>query len=58
MNMSKEFENDLSITFKGLMRGYAKEKETTGGVLAEGKDPMTFSLYKLLCMMNLLRLNE
>ena len=50
--MSKEFENDLSITFKGLMRGYAKEKETIGGRLAEGTDPMTFSLNKLLCMMN------
>ena len=49
INMSKEFESDLSIKFKGLMRGYAKEKETTGGRLAEGKDPMIFSLYKLLC---------
>ena len=49
MKMRTEFESDLSIKFKGLMRGYAIEKETTGGRLAEGKDPMSFSLYQLLC---------
>ena len=47
--MSSEFESDLSVKFKGMMRGHAREKQETGGRLAEGKDPMSFSLYRLLC---------
>ena len=43
------FEKDLGQKFKGLFRGYAQEKEEKGGRLAEGKDPMSFALYKFLC---------
>ena len=45
--MDSVFEKDLGQKFKGLFRGYAQEKEEKGGRLAEGKDPMSFALYKL-----------
>ena len=47
--MDSVFEKDLGQKFKGLFRGYAQEKEEKGGRLAEGKDPMSFALYKFLC---------
>jgi len=46
---SSEWDADLSVKFKGLLRGHAVEKEQKGGRLAEGKDPITFALYKILC---------
>jgi hypothetical protein len=44
----EEFERDLSIKVKGLIRTHATEKERLGGRLTEGKEPMSFALYKLL----------
>jgi len=49
VQMLPEFEAELSTKFKGLLRGHAVEKEQKGGRLGEGKDPMSFALYKLLC---------
>ena len=49
VRVDPDFEADLTVKFKGLLRGYAKEKELTGGRLTEGKDPMTFALYRFLC---------
>ncbi len=44
-----EFESELKELYKGLVRGHADEKQKKGGRLAEGKDPMSFRLYKTLC---------
>ena len=44
-----KFEKELSTKLKGLLRAHAEEKESTGKRLSEGKDPMSFALYKLLC---------
>ncbi len=49
VTVSQNFEKQLTIKFKGMLRGHAEEKEQTGGRLAEGKDPMSFRLYKFLC---------
>ena len=49
LKMGQDYEDDLKTKFKGLNRGHAYEKEKTGGRLTEGKDPMSFALYKLLC---------
>ena len=43
------FESELKELYKGLLRGHADEKQKKGGRLAEGKDPMSFRLYKTLC---------
>jgi hypothetical protein len=43
------FELELKELYKGLLRGHAAEKQKKGGRLAEGKDPMSFKLYKTLC---------
>ena len=43
------FEAELTTLFKGLLRAHAQEKEKNGSRLAEGKDPMPFALYKILC---------
>ena len=47
--ISSEFESNLSVKFKGMMREYAREKQETGRRLVEGKDVISFSLYRLLC---------
>ena len=44
-----DFESELKELYKGLLRGHAAEKQQKGGRLAEGKDPMSFRLYKTLC---------
>lgn len=49
VTMSSTLEEKLKIKFKGLLRGHAEEKQKTGGRIAEGKDPMSFPLYKFLC---------
>ena len=45
-----KFESVLKELYKGLLRGHAEEKRQKGGRLAEGKDPMSFRLYKALCV--------
>jgi len=44
-----ELEADLKEKYQGLLRGLAEEKQQKGGRLSEGKDPMSFPLYKFLC---------
>lgn len=44
-----EYEEELKQKMKGYIKTSAKEKESRGVRLTEGKDPMTFELYKLLC---------
>jgi hypothetical protein len=44
-----ELDAELKEKFQGLLRGHAEEKQQKGGCLAEGKDPMSFPLYKFLC---------
>ena len=45
----QQFEAELSTKLKGLLRAHAEEKEAKGHRLSEGKDPMPFALFKLLC---------
>ena len=49
VTMEDTFEKELTKNFRGLLRGYAAEKAETGARLTEGKDPMSFALYKFLC---------
>ena len=44
-----ELEAELKEKYQGLLRGHAEEKQEKGGRLGEGKDPMSFPLYKFLC---------
>ena len=47
--MPSEFEKGISAKFKGLIFGNEVYKYQKCGRLAQGKDPMSFSLYKLIC---------
>ncbi len=49
VKQSEEFQEELSSIFKCLNRSYQEEKDKKGGRMAEGKDPMPFQVYKLLC---------
>ena len=54
VTMNEDFEGKLQTAYKGLQRGHAAEKQSRGGRLQEGKDPMSFALYNLLCKKMLL----
>ena len=49
VSVDQAFEAYLTKAFKVLLRAHSQEKEAKGSCLLEGKDPMTFTLYKRLC---------
>ncbi|KAH9153098.1 hypothetical protein AeRB84_004595 [Aphanomyces euteiches] len=47
--MTAEFAAELTLFYKGLKRLVAQASHETGGRLTEGKEPLPFSLFKLIC---------
>ncbi|KAH9095362.1 hypothetical protein LEN26_017811 [Aphanomyces euteiches] len=47
--MTAEFAAELTLFYKGLKRSVAQTSHETGGRLTEGKEPLPFSLFKLIC---------
>src|SRR6056300_1469521 len=48
-DMKKEFEQDMAQFSRGIKRQVAEERAKNGKSLDEGKRPMTFECYKLMC---------
>ena len=46
---ASSFRSSFEKAFNGLLRSHSQEKEAKGSRLSEGKYPMSFSLYKILC---------